>query len=200
MMMTGEPGRFASAAVRPGFRSASAMRAPSTYTLPAVSMVITSVFCGAASALEVRGRFTLISERIRRGVAIMKMIRRTSTTSVNGVMLIPSKSSRRRCRYVRILPCHQVDDLRSGELHVGHESLDASGEVVKQHDRGHRYRQARGRGDQRLGDAADHHVHAARTGKGDVVKRADDAQHGPEQAHVHGNVADGAHDAREPLQ
>src|SRR5882724_8022996 len=147
-------------------------------------------------------------------VVTMKITSSTRKTSVSGVMLIsattPSSRSssssgryegmrhllaRRRAALARRRGLEEQQRLHEALARPGvgaRDQADARLEIVEEQERRDRHREAHRRRDQRLGDARRHHLEAARTVLGHVGERADDADHGPEQADVRSERADRA--------
>src|SRR6201984_3510009 len=142
------------------------------------------------------------------GAITMKMISSTSTTSTSGVMLIaafiavgsPSRIGRDflfgrgRLDFSRfdVKPFElwyfeqAVHKLGRSPIHLDMESLDLAGEMVEGDDGWNCYKDAQGRRDQGLCDAARNHRHSARSRGRDAPEGVNDSDHGAEKTDERG--------------
>src|SRR5437870_11319056 len=140
------------------------------------------------------------------GVTIMKMIRSTSITSINGVTLMSALTAARalvtdratgRLRLLRLELLREdrpaelrpdaldevVDQLLRGVGHFDREEIDLGREVVVEPHRRDRHDQAERRRDQRLGDTGRYRRERAAAARGrHAGEGVHDAHHGAEQA------------------
>src|SRR5262249_14992364 len=143
------------------------------------------------------GRLTSMPRYII-GAVSMKMSKRTSTTSTNGMMLIsasevptlrePSASSSLNAIFdgARDLGAgrgtrQQIEDVESEAIHLGRPVLDAIDEVVVADDGGDCRAETERGGDQCLGDARRHHGEGGRPLLPDAVEGRHDAPHRSEE-------------------
>src|SRR5581483_1168544 len=158
---------------------------------------------------------------------IMKMMSKTNSTSVNGVMLISAITSSscfaESSPTVRYAGAGLLDGFgwliqvggnrRAGIVEVQHLGelvgrndhllivvLDARLEVVEKDDRDDGDDQTAGGGDQRFRDAGRDDRRGRVAFEGDILERLDDAQHGSEQADERRDDGDGADDRQIALE
>src|SRR5438067_1355223 len=171
--------------------------------MPSRLMVMTSWFCsagGGAPAISTFGGTSTSRPICRIGVATMKMMSSTRTTSTRGVTLMsPLTSSglpppapnatalspHRGCGAgvdASLVLDEVVDELRRGIGHLDGETIDFVQEVVVEPDRRNGHEQAEGGGDERFGDTGRNGAQSAGTRQRHALERVNDAGDVAEQS------------------
>src|SRR4030042_2765279 len=135
-----------------------------------------------------------------KGVAIMKMTKRTKTTSVKGVVLISAINWGVFVLLLILRPADHVDQFGGAQFHFDDERFHPLGKIIEGDNRGDGDEKPRCRADQGLGNASDHDAHPAGPCRGDIMKRPDDPEHRPKEPDIDRPVPDGPHDAGKALQ
>src|SRR5262249_41009211 len=177
-------------------RSASCTAVPATMMAPAFVIDTTSdLAAGSTSLVAPLGRLTFTPARDAVSTmtldVTMKMMSSTRKMSVSGVMLISAKIAPSPTSSSGSLPSailalragpQRLQELLGQDLQLDGDARQPLVEVVVDDDGLDRDRDARGGGDERLGDALRHDGEAAAAVLRDGAERGHDADDGPVEA------------------
>src|SRR4030042_3677221 len=120
------------------------------------------------------------------GVAIMKMINSTSTTSVNGVILISAINFGFLSLLFILFRPDQIDELGRTQLHVRDKMFNPFGEIIVGNHRWDGHKQSCRRADKCFSNPSDNNAHPAGPCCGDIMKRPDNPQNRSEEPNING--------------
>src|SRR5690606_35458790 len=162
-------------------------------SVPSALTVISSGATGGWADLPTLGSSTLPGWII--GAVTMKIMSRTSITSIYGTPLIWFMSLRLCLGILDApgllhLPLQNVRELLHEALEAHRDAIHVMGEAVVGDHGGNRRKQADGRGDERFGNPRGNGRQRGGRHRGQAAEGVHDAPHGAEQADVGGDRAD----------
>src|SRR6188474_48139 len=174
--------------------------------------MISSLSLGAAAATSTAawGSCRLIFVSRMNVVETMRNSTRTSSTSTSEITLISGSSLERFCSFIDrpkytgsagpLVMQQRLDEAHRLLLDPHDQTFDAPAQIAVGDQRRYRDRQARGRGHQRLRDAAGEHGGVRNTVSRDGSERTNHARHRAEQAKQRRDGGDGAERAQVTLE